>query len=269
MVRQPGDHGVVGRPVAERRVCFVDAVLCAAQPVPRLGHVDFVHRRRPGHSDALRRAADQPPDPGAHQAGGRSGGSLRRHLVLQRSLRGAHASPRARRRRVPTRAAAVHGAPPVREHGDVPPVAGVGGGLQQAHCADHGVVDGADGVSPRGSGEAHAQRGRQEHGPVLEAVVVLGRRQRHRWPHLDDSLDGGHFRHAGGAGHRDLDGGPHDGADGAPGVGWRGVGQAQCGAARANARGLRRRCEPCQGRVFHGAGPRGPHWFAAGRLRPG
>mmetsp|Transcript_32372 Transcript_32372/g.71988 ORF Transcript_32372/g.71988 Transcript_32372/m.71988 type:complete len:222 (-) Transcript_32372:1834-2499(-) len=143
VVRQPGDHGLVGRAVAERGLRRLHGALLHRRALPRVQDVGAVHHGRLLRRSETGRAQVLAPRDRAHPARGGGGAGLRRHLLLQGQRRGQHGLCLPGAPAVPGGPAGVHGAPRVRQHGDRRPVGrlvaglGHGRGLADAHL-DHG-----------------------------------------------------------------------------------------------------------------------------------
>ncbi len=129
VVRRPGDHALVGRPVAERVVRHLHQ-----HPVPGRGdrvrdRLDDLRQHREGLGVRAGPAALDPPDRGRHPRRRRGRGQLRRHHVRQGRL-GAQAAGGLRRpRRVPRRRPPLLPHARVRQHDPRRPAGPAVGGV--------------------------------------------------------------------------------------------------------------------------------------------
>mmetsp|Transcript_51308 Transcript_51308/g.111581 ORF Transcript_51308/g.111581 Transcript_51308/m.111581 type:complete len:388 (+) Transcript_51308:1032-2195(+) len=223
VVRQSGDHGVVGRLVAQRGLCHLDGDGSLPQAAPWLEHVGAIHHRHAGPRAEPRRAPIVASDPGSDRQGrgGRTG--LRRHLLLQGRIGCSDGARDSRRGQIRRRAPQLHVELLVRQRDDRRPVGRVGGRLRKANQEADGSVDSADGISTSRAQGGRAAAGRIHQAQPPPVLVPLGRQR----ALVESVVDDPSLRHRVGRRQR-------RGEDG------RGAADARRGRLRAQRQGRRR-----------------------------
>ncbi|CAA9233334.1 MAG: Membrane alanine aminopeptidase N, partial [uncultured Corynebacteriales bacterium] len=175
VVRRPGHHAVVGRPVAERVVRHVrlGAVPVAGDPVHQ--RLDDVRQHREDLGVPAGPAVLHAPDRGRHPGPAGRGGQLRRDHLRQGRQRAQAARGVRGDRAVPPGDAGLLPPPRVREHQPRRPVAGAGGGVRPGPLPVVGAVAGDD-RRQHAAGRVHP--GRPGAVLLLHAGAGAGDRQR-------------------------------------------------------------------------------------------
>ena len=168
VVRQPGDDGLVGQPVAQRRLRVMDGDQ-GDPPLPsRMAPLPGRHGRA-RIRDEPGRAQDHAPDPDPDRDRGAGRRGLRRHHLPEGRGFPAHAGSLPGRIGLPQGHARLHGEAPVFEYDIERPVGRAGKGLRQAGREAGLGLDPAAGL-PLDPGRA-GLRGGQAQGDAVAGTV--------------------------------------------------------------------------------------------------